>query len=61
MMMAKAPAQPGLWRRGWVWKTVAAVVIFVAGVSVGMSGDRDSSCESLGPGPAVSVSVAVTP
>lgn len=57
MMMAKAPAQPGLWRRGWVWKTVAAVVIFVAGVSVGMSGDREAQCDALGPAPAVAVAV----
>lgn len=58
MMMAKAPAQkPGLLSRSWVWRTLAAVAIFVAGVSVGMSGDRDSHCESLGPAPAVSVAV----
>ena len=55
MMMAKAPAQRGLASRPWVWKTIGAAVIFIAGLSVGMSTERDAQCASMG-----STSVAVT-
>lgn len=42
MMASKTPAQP-LWRRRWVWMSIAALAIFLAGITVGGGGHSDDS------------------